>query len=96
MDKTELMGKWVKVSKQFLRTEYPVKNYFEMPIKSTGWIVGFRTIQNGQMIDEYDGVHGDGGSYWKPTGYIKCALIATDPCQNPLKVPLDGFELLEA
>lgn len=91
MNKNELMGKRVGVSKKFLRTSYPKKEYWETAVSLTGWIVGFRTIQNGysEWVDEYVGY------MWNPTSYIKCVLVSLTPHQNPIKVPLDGFEVTD-
>lgn len=63
----------------------------------TGWVVGFRNLQNGHVrtgarpgwgIDGYD--PGEPNE-WKTKSVTRCVLVAFWPTQKPVHVPLDGY-----
>lgn len=103
----KLMGKMVLVSKVLERQQSYEKKpdklvskwWEEKEIESrTGWVVGFRTLQEGyvkpgspprQMFDGQE----DGGDpdEWRTTGVKKCLLVAFWPTEKPVHVPLDGY-----
>jgi len=62
-----------------------------------GWIVGYRTVQNGEYQDAslYDPLF---GKYEIPPhlqikSTTKCVLVAFWPTQKPVYVPLSGYEI---
>lgn len=95
----DMMGQRVTVTKQFDRVckgnwrRWEACNVTPKP----GWIVGFRTIYDGYMDADYDEYgHKIGGNYFVPDTHHQCALVSFSPRQNPVNVPMDGFELLQA
>jgi hypothetical protein len=95
-EKNNLMGKRVCVTKKYQRTYGPIREWQSINIPNTiGWVVGFRTIQNGYMeqeTGEYGHVYGE---YFVANEYIPCVLISRTPYENPMRVPLDGFEVMK-
>lgn len=99
MNQYEMMGKLVLVSKQYQRTcSGRHRTWQAVDIRATrGWIVGFRTIYDGYM-DCDTGEYGEIESwyYFVHGQHINCILVSFAPRQNPVRVPLDGFELVTA
>jgi hypothetical protein len=63
----------------------------------TGWVVGFRTVQEGYVEPGSNGYNGIGGYHepepdeWRTTGVKKCLLVAFWPTEKPVHVPVDGY-----
>lgn len=62
----------------------------------TGWVVGFRTLQEGYVEPEGGGrsVYGEPDyepAEWRTKGTKKCLLVAFWPTEKPVHVPLDGY-----
>lgn len=63
----------------------------------TGWVVGFRAVQEGYVEPGSKGYYGIDGlvedepSEWRTTGVKKCLLVAFWPTEKPVHVPLDGY-----
>ncbi len=99
--KMELIGKIVTVKKILYKTyEFDKltqwKRWKEREIEPrAGWIVGFRTVYEGEYNEGfYDPLEGHRDPpYLDDLKPIKCVLVAYWPNLNPVKVPLDGFEL---
>lgn len=95
----EMMGKRVTVTKQFVRTYKGKWCKWETCNVSpqVGWVVGFRTIYDGYMDVDF-GEYGEqlGGKYFVQDGHHKCVLVSFSPRQNPVRVPMDGFEFVQA
>lgn len=96
MNKNELMGKRVKFWKRIYRKrkrDFPgvISDTYELDIEQQcGWITGFRTLPKVKI--EYE----DG--YPMPIslkGSVQCVLISRTPYENPLRVPMDAFEVVE-
>ncbi len=91
MNKTDLMGKRVCVSKKFVRHYHGLERkweVFETP-SFYGWVVGFRTIKSGYVNyvhNEYD------PTVFTATEYIPCVLICTNPYEKPVRVPVSEIE----
>jgi len=91
MNQKELMGKKVVVSKQLLKCKTNSKVYHqarEIPLQD-GWVTGFRNLPFGDLIRYWDNEEND----FKQRGITPCILVALGPRQNPIRVPLDGFEV---
>lgn len=102
-DELELMGQRVIVTATLERVyEGARRTWEEQPCGPwTGWIVGFRHVQNGihhpasggasdtifGFAEEWD------PPYLEQTGTVKCALVAPGPRRNPVKVPMDGWKI---
>ena len=63
----------------------------------TGWIIGFRHVQEGYTEPGSDGGYGIDGLIegippeWKTERVIPCVLVAFWPTEKPKYVPMDGF-----
>lgn len=92
------MGKRVTVKKEYYRRYWGSNRVYEIwPYTKEwqGWIVGFRTIQNGVVETNAYGEHEEYlEEHFVPNEYIPCALVTKSPHNNPIKVPLDGFEVI--
>lgn len=55
-----------------------------------GIITGFRNLPYGQA--EW---WGDGESSFSQEGTTPCVLVVTHPRHNPIRVPIDSFEIIE-
>jgi len=98
--KLELMGKIVTVKKVLFKTyEFDndestlwktcKKRWKERNIEPrAGWVVGFRTVYEG----EYNYFSSE-SKYLSDLKSVRCVLVAYWPNLNPVKAPLDGFEL---
>lgn len=64
----------------------------------TGWVVGFRHVQEGYVEPESHGHGFSEDSYepaeWKTEKVIPCLLVAFWPTEKPVHVPMDGYVLL--
>lgn len=97
--RTELMGKIVTVFQRYVQRFENGKNVWipqDTP-RRAGWVVGYRTLKDtktGSHLFDND----EGYEMWDPFDY---EVISTHPCvlvsywhtDNPVRVPLDGFEL---
>ena len=93
----EMMGRLVRVSKKYTRSyDGSRRRWNPTEWYATGWVVGFRTIQDGHIEYEY-GEYGSlqGGPYWVLQEHKECVLVCTNPRQNPVKVPIDSVKLLD-
>lgn len=83
-DRLHLMGTKVVITQTFDRyCEGRARKYRRLPCSPrTGWIVGFRHIQEG-TVDE--------PNTFTPTGTIPCVLVCCWPTETPVKVPHDAF-----
>ncbi len=94
MNRLELMGKRVVVTKQFVRKQERNgrgmrKRWIVEPRKErVGWIIGFRTIYDGTRKYEPEW-----GYYWEQESHHECAQVVFWPTQNPKYIPLDGFRI---
>ena len=97
----QLMGQKVVVNKLLIRDEDFIKSKAAFPSKRrirwlehetcprTGWIMGFRTVQDGFIIpDEF-------GNIFKITDTHRCAKVVFWPLENPVHVPLDGYKIAD-
>lgn len=57
-----------------------------------GWVVGFRSLQNGKYSAGGASYYGEPPHLYRITS-VPCVLVAYWPTYNPVKVPLDGFEM---
>jgi len=104
----KLMGKMVLVNKVLERANGFVsgidqfsKFWSEREIEPrTGWVVGFRTMQEGYVKPGSNGYHGIDGYHeaepdeWRTVRVKKCVLVAFWPTEKPVHVPLDGYTKL--
>ncbi len=97
MNQVEMMGKVVTVYYHYERSfqrrpngeeyrEYKVK---PLPKELSGWVTGFRSLQNGFYRS---------GSYEDPptlqqTERVRCVLVCVWPTQRPLMVPYEAIRL---
>jgi len=96
-EKISWMGRCVTVLKVFKRET--IRNEHRIPIRREwkavslncprgGWIVGFRSLQNG----DYRGCSQlDEQPYLSGIKTIPCALVVFWPTMKPVKVPMDAF-----
>jgi hypothetical protein len=59
-----------------------------------GWLVGLRTLQNGEMARGLE----DNGEFYGvfiPREYVRAALVTTSLRRKPILVPLDAITLEE-
>jgi len=106
VEMVKLMGTKVLVSKVLERQKGYVSktstvNKFWWEQKEieprTGWVVGFRTVQEGYVKPGSNGYNGIDGYHepepdeWRTTGVKKCLLVAFWPTEKPVHVPLDGY-----
>lgn len=92
-----LMGKIVTVNKIFVnkhKTESGrhFKVWETKEVKPwSGWVVGFRQKQNGEL--KYPNDFYDGSTTFKQTGTQQCILVTSWPIKLPIPIPVDGYEL---
>jgi hypothetical protein len=92
-ERLSLMGLQVTVFNELIRNEgiykFGVKPYkwdsISLKETRTGWVVGFRTIYDGEK--EYM----EEGNIWRNVKAIPCMLVAYWPTTKPVHVPLDGW-----
>ena len=58
------------------------------PRSVTGWIVGFRSLQNGVSV--WNGP--DEPTGWKCTSRVAAVLIAEEPWKNPIPCPVECLQ----
>jgi len=89
--RTELMGKIVTVTKILARQE-PGNRRAWISIETSGgragWVVGFRTLQNGTVKDS-----GDWMRYLEISSTVPCVLVAYWHNLRPIQIPFDGYRL---
>ena len=89
--RTELMGKIVTVTKILARQE-PGNRRTWISIETSrgraGWVVGFRTLQNGTVKDKEDY-----GRYLAVSSTVSCVLVAYWHNLKPIQIPFDGYRL---
>lgn len=99
MNAKEAMGKLVKFNVCLVKSRARIESgkwrrYYlraSLTEMKTGWIVGFRTYQEGVIsYRSYD----FGDHEYQCTSTIKCALVATSPYQNPFKVDLSDLNFI--
>ncbi len=92
------MGQIVTVTKRFERVYRGDSRKWKVTSQepARGWIVGFRTIWDGYMDSDTDDYGRVEATYFVHDGHHKCALVSFSPRQNPVNVPMDGFELAPA
>lgn len=99
LTKLALMGRLVEFTYEYERLEEEGNYRHWVPKKldkmKTGWIVGFRTLQNG-VYKPYSACHGMDGpeydqAYLSVTSTVPCVLISTYFDSNPVRVPLEHF-----
>jgi len=90
--KKRLMGKKVRVFKTFVRRSMNHRYWDPVPCLAPkiGWVVGFRSLQNGVLRPGGDGEM----PYLASVQRVPCMLVAFSPSRSPQKVPLDAFEVL--
>lgn len=74
------------------RTDYPTKVWQETKGQVEGLYIGKRTYQNGEL----DWLGSEEGHAWVQRGTIPVGLIVTSPNKNPIPVPFDKIEIVEA
>ena len=92
-DTVPLMGRVVVVEKTLVRKKEGDERFWVTKecSKRAGWVVGFRTLQNGRICREtYEGPE----EVWlHPSKSIKCILVSFWPTMEAVRVPLDGFRI---
>lgn len=91
--KVKHMGKTVTVNKILHREYDKIKEQWIWvsrinPAPWVGWLVGFRTVFNGNVDRDYEM-----GTTFITTSGTFCAIVASWPNRKPIHVPLDGYEL---
>lgn len=89
-DIAKIMGRQVLVTKVYREQGDTIRKRWEAyPAKPrSGWVVGTTWMQTG-TYDRYEG-------YFQETGpRTQCLLVRYWPNRKPVKVPLDGYSLLE-
>ena len=83
------LGSWGRASERFYRSTYGNARYWyaltEEPKR--GLVIGWRTLKNGTI--EYD----EFVNSFRCTSTVRCLLVVFDGRQNPVRVPLDAFEV---
>lgn len=97
MNLASLMGEVVTVYKelykvrQFNGDTQQTKHQARDVEPRAGWVTGYRTLQEGITLDHYNR-YTDSRTF-KVTGTVQCLLVVYWPTMNPVRVPLDGYEL---
>jgi len=83
----ELMGKIVTVKKIYRRLySHGSRSWEAVPIPPrAGWIIGFRTIQNGEYRGSFSN---DEQACLKVTETVPCMLVVFWPTMKPVRVPI--------
>ena len=99
-----LMGKMVVVSKVLRRTGgtieekgNPYLRWVEVEVAPRkGWVVGFRHLNEGEILPEqrYSSGEYDPPSF-RTKKRIPCVLVAFWPTENPVKVPVGGYWVID-
>lgn len=100
----EIMGQIVTVTHRFERKRiYPESAMFRnsrcnkewhivnVKDQRAGWIVGFRTLQNGVYTPGNGDIDDWEPAYLDVTSTVPCILVSYWPTMNPVKVPEIGF-----
>ena len=88
----KLMGQVVTVSKRLIKNKNHTTgevawSTYKVVKPRSGWVVGFRFLQNGCITRDYD------ENYFEWSSSVLCMLVTCWPNQKPVNVPMDGFEL---
>jgi len=95
-DKTMLMGTIVTVRTEFVRREFVRRNstWERQNVKPrAGWVVGFRTLRDTKNTSPYNEYADYDPFDYEVTGTKPCVLVSYWYTDNPVRVPLDGFDI---
>ena len=84
LDKVEITEKYKRQSRFEGRKH--IKYWQKVPFKSTGVVIGFRALTNGE---NYNGDFGE--TYYDAKEHFKVALVVFNQFKNPVYVPLDSI-----
>lgn len=97
-DKLDLMGEIVTVTHIYERSLNNKKVTWKkvsLPYPRAGWIVGFKTIQEGEIIGGsyfgYDGGYEPG--FLDAKKHIPCLEVAFWTSMNPVRIPMDCWTI---
>ena len=94
-----LMGKRVRVYAQYERRVTESKPWIATweriyPKQKYGWVVGYRTVYEGEIIEGHYGAMEDVSAYFAQSKSIPTLLVTFHPRHKPVYVPIDAFHLL--
>jgi hypothetical protein len=91
----DLMGKWVTITKRLNRSSGSIGSgnvrvkWYSMGTDGAGMIIGRRWLSNGDITQPY----ADEPRIFTRTGTVPCIVVVRSDRENPIYVPLDGFEV---
>ena len=93
-NKYSLMGKIVTVKQLYKYKKESPRSYAENGYRKwyaqdieprAGWVVGYRYVYDGKIINGYEN-----GNVWKPTKAIPVLMVTYWPTMKPEPVPMDA------
>ncbi len=67
-----------------------IKYWRKKPLETTGVIIGFRTLTNGENHSDYCGE-----TYYCAKEHFKVALVVFNQFKNPVYVPLNSIKVMK-